>query len=153
MIMIKGQEILDDYVKAQKFHARKRDFIFITSILAISILLAVGSGEYIVPGILLLYLIIRPFYMRIRYTRTWEKTPSFHKSLETYGFDDNGFHTEDDGGNLSVIHWDKFIKWRESKDLFLIYLSPYMFVFLPKRLVNIEEQNQIRELLKLKIGQ
>jgi hypothetical protein len=153
MIIIKGKEILDDYIKAQKFHARKRDFIFIISTIVIAILVAVGSGEYIFPGILLIYLIIRPSYMRTRYKRTWENTPSFHKSLEANGFDENGFYTEDDGGNLSVIHWDKFIKWRESKEIFLIYLSPHLFVFLPKRLVSPEEQNQIRELLKQKIGQ
>ena len=153
MIVIKDKLILDDYIKAQQYNARKRNIIFITSILVIAILIAVGSGEYIIPGIFLLYLIIRPSYLRTRYKRTWERTPSFHRSSETYGFDENGFHTEDDSGNLSVTHWDKFLKWRESKDLFLMYLSPYLFVFLPKRFVGMEEQNQIRELLKRKIEQ
>ncbi len=153
MITVTGQVTLDDYIRAQLNHSRKYNITFIVLFAIFAMLVALIGKDYIFPGFIFAYLAIRPFYMRARCKRFWKRTPSIQNGSQTWGFDDSGFHTEDDEGNPNITHWDKFIKWRESKDTLFLYLSPRLFVFLPKRFAGVEYQNQIKQLLMEKIKQ
>lgn len=152
MITVTGQLTFDDYIVAMKYHLLKRNLFFIFLFIGAAFVTTVNR-EYFVSGVFFVYLAIRPFYFRSHYKRIWEQTPSFDKLSETYGFDEDGFHTKDDNENLSILHWDNFIKWKEAKNTILIYLAPHQFIFLPKRFVRADEQNRIKELLKQKIEQ
>jgi hypothetical protein len=151
MIEITIQTNFEDYYKAQKNHSLKRSLLITLTLAAISIYIAAVTGEYLFSGLVFAYLAIRPFFMRTRIKRTWEKTPSAHKGSKNYGLDEIGFHSTDDAGNPSVAHWDKFLKWRESKDTFFLYLSPHMYFFLPKKFIQPENHEQVRIILKSKI--
>jgi hypothetical protein len=56
-------------------------------------------------------------------------------------------------GAISRMQWSwaAFIKFAESKKLFLTYLSPCVFVILPKRILSPGETDQLRELLRQKL--
>ena len=151
MMDITGQASFNDYYRAQKNHALKRNLLITLCLAAIAIYVAVITGEYLFSGFIFIYLAIRPFYMKSRCKKTWEKTPSAHEGEKTYELDEEGFHLNDDANNPSVTHWDKFLKWRESKDTFFLYLSPHMFIFLPKRFIHPDDHDGIRNLLKTKI--
>jgi hypothetical protein len=47
--------------------------------------------------------------------------------------------------------WRAFIKSLEAEHLFLAYLSPCAFLILPKRLLESEESDELRELLSRKL--
>lgn len=151
MITVTGKATFEDYLRAQRNHARKRDTAIIISLAAIAIFVAAVGRNYVFSAIVLVYLAIRPLYMRNRTKRSWERTPSAHQGEKSYGLDEAGFHVTDDEGNPSVTHWDKFLKWRESKHTFFLYLSPHMFLFFPKRMVLADDQERIRHLLMEKI--
>jgi hypothetical protein len=50
------------------------------------------------------------------------------------------------------LHWDRFLKFRESKDTFFLFLAPNMFFFLPKRFISMRDQEGIRSLLQAKLN-
>ena len=143
----------DDYVRAQRNHARKRNVTIVLLLAAFAVFVAVATWNYIFPVFVLTYLAVREFLMRARSKRLWQQTPALHQGQKTFGLDTSGFHGEDDEGHPTVVHWDKFLKYRESKDTFFLYLSPHMFLYLPKRLIAIEDQARIGQLLKENIGQ
>lgn len=47
--------------------------------------------------------------------------------------------------------WPAFVKFIESKDVFLAFLSPCTFVIFPKRLLAPGQPDQLRELLRQKL--
>jgi hypothetical protein len=56
-------------------------------------------------------------------------------------------------GPISAMRWTwpAFVRFTESKDLFLAYLSPCAFVILPKRMLGPGQTDQLRELLRQKL--
>ncbi len=154
MITVTGQPTFDDYLRAQRHHGRSRALLIAGILGALAILVWLTSRSIIFPAFVVLYVILlRPLYMRVRLRRHWQQTPSAHQGQKTYGLGETGFRTEDDEGHPSVTHWDKFLKFRESKHTFFLYLSPNMYLFLPKRFIGPENQERIRQLLKESIEQ
>jgi hypothetical protein len=151
MITITGGATFDDYLRALRKHSRKRDLTIIISLAVMAVIVGAVSRNYVFPAIAFGYIVIRPFYMRYRSRRFWEQTPSAHLVDKAYGLDEIGFHATDDEGLPSVTHWDKFLKWRESRHTFFLYLSPNLFLFFPKRLMAAEDQDRVRNLLREKI--
>lgn len=64
--------------------------------------------------------------------------------------DDSGIVFE---GPISGVHgtWPAFIKFTEDKSVFLAFVSPCMFVILPKRLLKSDQADELRDLLKKKL--
>jgi hypothetical protein len=56
-------------------------------------------------------------------------------------------------GPISAMRWTwfAFVRFTESNDLFLAYLSPCAFVIFPKRLLDASQTNELRELLRRKL--
>ena len=152
MITVTGTATLDDYLDAQRHHARARNLVVPGILAAAAAIVAALSREYAFAVAVCGYLAIRPLYLRGRLKRHWERTPSAHRGERTQGLDGKGFHSTDDDGNPTVVHWANFIKWRESKRTFFLYLGPHYFVYLPKRLVAPEDQERLRSLLRETIG-
>ncbi len=153
MITITGQPGLKDYLRARRCHALRRTLAIVSLLVIAAVVLALITGDYLVPGLIVVYaLVLRPIYMRTYLRRNWQQTPSAHRGEKTYSMNAAGFHAEDDEGNPVVTHWDQFIKFRESRDTFLLYLSPGRYLFLPKRFIDPSQQAEIRQLLKERIG-
>jgi hypothetical protein len=153
MLRITGQVVFDDYLRAQRYHERSRTILIAVILGGMAVLAWLSTRNLLFPAFAALYVVVvRPVYVRLRLKRHWQQTPSAHAGERTYGLDESGFHAEDDEGNTVVTHWDKFLKFRETSHSFLLYLSPRMYVFLPKRFMNPEDQQEIQELLERRIG-
>lgn len=151
MITVTGQATFDDYLRAQRYHSRQHGLTISLTMVVFAIFFAVSLRDYFLSGILLLYVAVRPIYMRWRWKRIWQQTPSAHGGPQTYQMDENGFHMPDSEVISTATHWDKFLKSKESKDAFFLYLSPHMFLFLPKRFIDDTDQEEIRQILSEKI--
>lgn len=154
MIRVVVQPTFDDYLRAQRYHARSRTLLIAGLLGGMAALMWLASRHLIFPVAVALYVIVlRPIIHRFRLKRCWEQTPSAHSGQKTYGFDVIGLHWEDDEGNLSVTHWDKFLKFRESNHSFLLYFGPNLYMSLPKRFLSCEDRDAIRGLLRENIRQ
>jgi hypothetical protein len=153
MITVEGQPTFDDYRRAQRFHGLVRTVIVSGVLVAMALFMWVVSQSIVFSSIVVLYVfVMRPFFVRYRLKRQWQQTPSFHQGQRTYGLDEAGFHSRDDEGRPTLLHWSRFLKFRESKDTFLLYLAPNMYLFLPKRFISPQDQDGIRSLLKAKLN-
>ncbi len=151
-ITIAWDPTFDDYLRAQTFHARVARIILSSVLIAMAILLWAISRRAIVPSLIVLYVIaVQPLLIRFRLKRFWRLTPALHKGQRFHELDDSGLHSRDDDGRPTVLHWNRFLKFRESKDTFFLYLAPNMFVFLPKRFISLRDQDGIRSLLTAKL--
>jgi YcxB-like protein len=61
--------------------------------------------------------------------------------------DHSGVHFRGEGAS-SDMEWRSYIKWRESKHLFLLYQSPSYFYMVPKRSMAPEQVEEFRGLLR-----
>lgn len=153
MITVTGQLTFADFQRARRTHRWRYDLTFALVLLAMAALLVLVAQDYIFPTVLVVYVVVvRPLWLRSRWKAIWRRTPSFHQGRLTYCLDETGFHSEDDEGRPSVIHWDKFIKFKESIHTFLLYLGPHLYVFLPKRWIGPDDQEAIRVLAMERIG-
>ena len=120
MVTITGQREFADYLRAQRFHGRSRAILIATILGAMALFIWLTSRNVFFPAFAAIYVIaLRPLLFRRGVKRQWQQTPSAHGQQKTCGLDETGFHTEDDEGNAVVTHWDRFLKFRESKDSFL----------------------------------
>lgn len=63
-----------------------------------------------------------------------------------------GLHFSNEMGEVK-IPWDNFLKWKENKNLFLVYHSDVLFQMLPKRLFgSLEEKMSFRNTLTSNIN-
>ena len=62
-------------------------------------------------------------------------------------FSESGIQTQSEDGTESAIGWSQVLKWSESEAVFLLYLTPRLFVVFPKRAMG-ERASELRELLK-----
>jgi small-conductance mechanosensitive channel len=66
---------------------------------------------------------------------------------QTTEFSDSGIRTESADGMESAIGWSQVLKWSENDAVFLLYLTPKLFVVYPKRVMG-ERVAELRGLLK-----
>jgi hypothetical protein len=70
---------------------------------------------------------------------------------QTTEFSESGIRTQSADGTESAIGWSQVLKWSEGERVFLLYLTPRLFVVFPKRVMG-ERVEELRELLKEKVG-
>jgi len=152
MITVTAEPTFEDYLRAQRYHGRTRMLVVAGILGAAAFLVWLMSGNLLLPGFVALYLVaLRPLYMHLRLRRQWRQTPSAHRGQRTCILDETGFHSEDDEGTMTVMHWDKFLKFRSSRHLFSLYLSPNMYLYLPKRFMSSSDQEATEKLLEKSI--
>lgn len=94
-------------------------------------------------GLIVYGLVVSPLQFRYRVQRNWNRYPAAHRQ-QRFSFDNNGMTTIDDVGNPAVTNWDKFIRWSETKSSFMLYISPLLWIVVPKRLLGIERVAEFR---------
>ncbi len=153
----------DDYKAAMRLHVtpRRRFKIVLYPLLAFlalaifftfkNLLAGEGRGFYMLAGgvayLFLLFEVLLPY----RWRKIYRQQKLLQKSFQ-YEFTADTFHTFSDYGN-ATLPWDKFHKWREGKNAFLVYQSDNLFHLIPKRIFESPEaQAQLRSYLTAKIG-
>ena len=81
--------------------------------------------------------------------RAMKKMPSWGKPI-AYVFDENGL-TQQTDVSKTTVEWKAIMRADEWTDWFLLHLSsPMIFYAIPKRALNIEQQQTLKTLLKNK---
>ena len=140
-----------DYLNAQRLHRRwsKRKSIIIISLVILVIVLCLAlwcQGALPIAGGIIGGLIGGTFAGAItRYVYIpWKARRVFRqqKSLQreyTMSWNADGIQTKSKNGENSSS-WSDFIRWKESENLFLLYISDIQFYMFPKRAFSNESE-------------
>jgi hypothetical protein len=162
MISAEFQLTSDDYSEAQVSHLSKvlgkrfglTVFVLGTA-LAVTLLIArmdPAKARQMIPswivfaGLLLLMVLLRSgMFYRMQFNRT----KALHQPIH-FEAGDGGVVYRTSRGE-STTKWEGIEKWRESKGNFLLYVQPRLFFVVPKRVLDVEQIAEFRELLKSRI--
>jgi len=159
---INGTVTFEEYLECHKVLAAKRR-LWIRGIITVYGAGMLVFGMFVTPSkpdltfvifgaIMIAYgFILSPIQFRVRMKRNWERYPAIRKEFDMV-VTEEGVDTKDDKGNPSHLAWASFYDFRESESLFMLYLSPLLPLFLPKRLVPEADLSGLRELLSSAIG-
>jgi hypothetical protein len=150
MVKITGQYQLTDYLAAQHLHARQNlrlGAIMVILVLIFLVELALSALQVLpwsltvaaafLVAIMALYLyVMRPAQLKRLFGQQKELSRPFEMELtdEGYGFS-NSYGS-------ARIPWKDYVKWREGKDIFLLYSADNMFTMIPKRLLQTDADAQ-----------
>ncbi|ETR75861.1 hypothetical protein X566_18895 [Afipia sp. P52-10] len=87
---------------------------------------------------LLNYFVLAPLYAR----RTYAKQKTLHYPI-IFSWSEAGLKTENENGSWTVA-WTDYLKWSENSQVILLYQAPRLFQMLPKRVLTVEQQADIR---------
>ena len=142
----------DDYYDAKRFSERKRRRNLFGTLCLLGVGISILRGDiYFLLLVIVYMLIIRPLIFNKRLKKNWQSSPIYNQTEIYYMFDDMGMHGKDDEGRLTTIHWNKFVKYSESKRSFLVYITEYLYYIIPKNRIKEDYVEKLRELLQEKI--
>jgi hypothetical protein len=138
-----------DHLEALRYHHRTQTALVAAVLFGMGILFWVLQGTWYVLACVLAYVLVaRPYIVRQRLWRNLQRTGQTNQPPTTYEFDEEGLHGTTDGGQPATTPWGQFHRVHESPELFLLYLSPRVFLCLPKRALATREQNELRRLCR-----
>ena len=147
---ISGQLLWTDYLKAQSLHARPGKLMGILryvlfGFVALAVLagmFAGGLAESWVYYLPILFVIVGiPLYYYVFFPRRVRSLFEQHKELGApveHELTPEGLVTTSQYGN-SKRPWNLFRKWKESKDLLMLYITDIQFILLPRRFFTDEQ--------------
>ncbi len=159
---LNGTLTFDEYLECHRILAAKRRF-WVRGIITLYGIGALIYGLFIAPSNPSIPVIIigaffalygvffSPIQFRFRVKRNWDRYPKVRKEFSITILED-GLQAIDDKGNPSHTSWDNFVRFFESKSLFLLYVSPLLPLCLPKRLIPEEDRAELRTLLSSSVG-
>jgi hypothetical protein len=161
MVTLKGKFELADVKAAQNLHARSSRLITWVGYYLIGLIVLVFIGEVVLTAMRLLtwtYLLFPAFILGFLalyrfYLRPYQITRSFNQNKELSSpfemeLTDEGYGISNSYGS-GKIPWKDFAKWKEDKQIILLYRTDNMFNMIPKRLLHDETEVQhILEMLR-----
>jgi hypothetical protein len=166
-MIVNFQFTLADYRNAFRAHYRKGASVFarwmLKLVLVVGALFLLLSVLFVITGQRALNVVLPPFllgafWIWIGMGKTYllsarsqfAKNPVLREPRRIE-FNDDGVKT-DSGIASSQAEWKAYLRYVESKDTFLIYTSPACFVIVPKRVLQPEQVNELRQLFQTHIG-
>ncbi|MBM4031550.1 MAG: YcxB family protein [Planctomycetes bacterium] len=161
-VVVKGQYEFQDYLAAHRLNRRGARMAFsVAEVVWGAVLVSYAS---IFPnslsalegaaGMLMiawgLYFNQTLFTFRVR--RRWAHYPALRETPLDLTFGDEGVFGTDDAGNPGLMSWQRFIRWKEDEAVFLLYLSPHLWLAIPKRLMEPAEAEKLRALFRTRVG-
>ncbi len=151
MIRLQGQYLLSDFKAAQKLHQGSMLGAVILGALTIVFWLILFRHALWPMLEYPLVLVVAFFFMNLLQSRQVSNAFGQQKSLAgpfDMEFSDEGFQSTSEHGS-SRLPWTDFVKWKENKDVILLYRTDLMFHVLPKRLFPSEvDIDYVREKLR-----
>ena len=162
MVKLKGKFELTDVMAAQSLHTRSNRVVTWVGNYLLGLLVLIFIAEIVLaatgrltwtyllyPALILGFLALYRFYLRpYQITRAYNQ----HKELSSpfeMKLTDEGYAITNSYGS-GKIPWKDFAKWKEDKQIILLYRTDNMFNMVPRRLLNDETEAQyILEQLKL----
>lgn len=154
MIQIKGQYDFADFKKAQKLHSQQSRLSTWIGyyVIGVLVLATFGGGVLAITGLLpwsievypalflgvyvLFQFVVIPHQLARVFNQQKDLSAPFEMELN-----DHEFSLKNQFG-ASHLPWNNFVKWKENKDILLLYRSDIMFNLLPKRLFRNEGELQ-----------
>lgn len=162
--MIKGTYTADDLIAAQRLHLRPRPVLRVVGIVLLALACVAAVAMFVgpvaadTPSVVkwallasiayfpILFAVLIPYRARrsFRQRKDLQRETSFAAS-------EDGIHLQ--GENMQGTKpWSDYLKWKEGKRTFLVYLSDNMFHVVPKRFFDPEsEVAGFRALLEQKV--
>ncbi len=119
-----------------------------TSGLLVNLAIVTVVGIAILVG---LTLISRWLGLPMRARRIFQQQKNLQRPYQL-SWDSEAVQTASANGN-SKMPWTEFLKWRESKQIFLLYRSDVLFQMYPKRYFTAEQIDEFRSLAKRNIAE
>lgn len=155
---ISGQLDWKDYLKAQRLHMRPsraaRAALYVAMVVVIGALaygfgaMAAGAGaeiwSWLLPLVIIGGLTVLYYYVLLPWNvrRIFSQQKELSVPLE-HEITDSALVSSSQYGS-GVRPWADFHKWKEDKDVLLLYMSDVMFVLIPKRFCTAEQVEAIR---------
>ena len=151
---INGQFQWTDYLNAQLLHLQPNGFgrvvlygafsIMILTFIALLSLYFFGQLDVNISLLLPVFILILlfPLYRYVFLPNRVKKIFMQQKELSSpieFEFTETGLHTSNEFGN-STRPWSYFIKWKENKELIMLYHSDVLFNMIPKRFFTDPQQ-------------
>jgi hypothetical protein len=148
---------LNDYIEAQKVALRRSVSYYIMLVagglclLMGAVVAVAGPFSTALPLLLLaVFWLGYPFvYIPFKLRRDFRKHPNFARECQVH-VDDDGLRSQSDVSS-GETKWAAFVKFRETPNLFMLYLGGRMFKVIPKRAFSTSEVDEFRELLRRKL--
>jgi hypothetical protein len=155
---IEGNITLEDYQNANRLHRRAKGFgsilriliyVYFALMLGFVLFLAVRSPSLgtILPFLILVGLFIFIWaYIPRRIKKVYEQQKELRLPY-TMTLDEAGFHMKNEIGE-SNRPWNMFVKWKEDKNLIMLYHSDVLFSMISKRYLSEEALRFLHEQLR-----
>jgi hypothetical protein len=158
--MITGTFSPSDVKSAAWVHLRPRRSYFIVGVVLLAAFLWAGWvsffgegrpagnwGRWVIPAVIAYFALIFGVWSPYQITRNFKQRKDLQREV-SFGLSDSGIEmaTTDFHG---VKSWGDYLRWKEGKKVFLLYLSDNMYQVVPKRFFPSEaEISDFRALLK-----
>jgi hypothetical protein len=154
----------NDYAEANATHSRFNRlrailWIIIGPILVAGFILMALDGTMRSPSgsivsylpVLVFFALTSPWGMRLLYYVRWRHQPSLHSAI-SYEISEGSVVVTTDTSR-SEMNWETFTRFRESKNLFMLYAGRYLFYMIPKRAFAGEnDAAEFRELAQRRVA-
>lgn len=150
---IKYQLSLADWLEAQNAHAGLSGKllpslgIFFVFIGAVSLVFdprnVASAAPLLVLGVF--FMLARPLQLRAEYKRDSKVRDPIEVAISVAGVDISGPTWR------ASLGWSTFVRWVETKNLFLLYQAPRLFNCFPKRVFNPTDLDAFRTLLSERV--
>ena len=141
---LKGRVVVSDLLAAQWIHVRPRRSLAIAGILLLGVTVFVMAASFvghrqslmdpkawILPGILAYLAFIAFVWVPRKVRRSYAQRKDFQHEISMV-VTSAGIEARTEQG-YSVKPWRDYLKWKEGKSVFLLYLSDQLFQIVPKR--------------------
>jgi YcxB-like protein len=167
-IQLKYTLSFEDYLAAQRIHAKSNWWLHLNQVLGRRILPVIGilmiylglagglggHGSAWVPALLMLslgaFFALYPFYMTYKLKRCFERTRTDTAEF-TIEFDEELIRTAS-LNSKSEIAWAAVNATAQDDNVFLIYLAPAKFLVVPMRVCDEQQLIEVRELCERKVS-
>jgi hypothetical protein len=161
---LKGRIAVEDLMAAQWVHARPRRSLAWVGILLLGLVVFAMADSFaggrqsltdptiwILPGLLAYLAFIAFVWVPRKVRRSYSQRKDFRHEISMM-VTSAGVAARTEQGN-SVKPWSDYLKWKEGKSVFLLYLSDHMFQIVPKRFFAAHEDiDAFRNVIRQSIG-
>jgi hypothetical protein len=139
----------EENLEALRYDHRRQTIFIGLAMVTCGVLYWWLKGNWIpLPLVVLYVMAVRPYLARQRLKRDWDRKQPANPVETVYEIDAEGVHSTSPNGERTTLGWDRFLRVHESPNLFLLYLTPRLFLCVPKRAFDGADEQDARRLFR-----
>ena len=161
---LNGRIAVEDFLAAQWVHVRPRRSLAVVGVTLLGLLILAMAASFlgrrqsltdpmvwILPGILAYLVFIAFVWVPRKVRRSYSQRKDFQHEISMM-VTSAGVEARTEQG-YCVKPWSDYLKWKEGKNVFLLYLSDQLFQIVPKRFFAAREDiDAFRNVIRQSIG-